>query len=233
MPPPPSADGGSAQKSVGDRVRELWIKWMGEHNIKNADKNPDTTHFAPWAEVGDIQNHRPREGFKAKPGMKRRIRPERGNHDPVTELECFEEMFTPEMQEGIIRCTNDKVVRIQNGSYPKPTRATIWPPKWVNDWEILTREKFMLFVTVHIPRAVGGVQESYVWETCNLTSTPGIVRILSRNKYRMIKTALSFQDESEVGGFQQLTKIGELMAMFRSRCETRYQPGKWLSLDEM
>jgi hypothetical protein len=49
----------------------------------------------------------------------------------------------------------------------------------------------------------------------------------------MIKTALSFQDESEVGGFQQLTMIGELMSMFRSRCETRYQPGKWLSLDEM
>ena len=83
---------------MGDRVRDLWIKWMGEHNIKNADTNPDTTHCAPWAEVGDIQNHRPREGFKAKPGMKRRIRPERGNHDPVTELECFEEMFTPEMQ---------------------------------------------------------------------------------------------------------------------------------------
>ena len=91
----------------------------------------------------------------------------------------------------------------------------------------------MLFVAVHIPRAVGGVQESYVWETCKLTSTPGIVRILSRNKYRMIKTKLSFQDESEVGGFQQLTMIGELMSMFRSRCETRYQPGKWWSLDEM
>jgi hypothetical protein len=125
--PPPPADGGSAQKSVGDRVRELWIKWMGEHKIKNAGTNPDTTHFAPWAEVGEIQNHRPRELFKAKSGMKRRIRPERGNHAPVTELECFEEMFTPEMQERIIRCTNDKVVRIQNGSYPKPTMtAFLW-----------------------------------------------------------------------------------------------------------
>jgi hypothetical protein len=233
VPPPPSADGGSAQKSVDDRVRDLWLKWMGDHKIKNMGTDPDTTHFAPWAEVGDIQNPRPREGFRAQEGMKRRMRPERGNHDPVTELECFEEMFTPEMQDRVIRCTNDKVARIQNGSYPKPTRATIWPPKWVNDWEILTREKFMLFIAVHVARSVAGVHESYVWETCKLTATPGIARILPRDKYKMIKAALSFQDENEGGGFQGLTKIGQLMDMFRNRCETRYQPGRWLSLDEM
>ena len=83
VPPPPSADGSSAQKSVDDRVRDLWIKWMVDHKIKNSATNPDTTHFAPWAEVGDAQNHRPREAFKANAGMKRRIRPERGNHEPV------------------------------------------------------------------------------------------------------------------------------------------------------
>ena len=106
-----------------------WVSTISRTLTRFSHTNPDTTHFSPWAEVGDIQNHRPREVFKARPGMKRRIRPERGNHDPVTELECFEEMFTPEMPEGIIRCTNDKIVRIQNGIYPKPTRATIWPPK--------------------------------------------------------------------------------------------------------
>ena len=57
--------------------------------------------------------------------------------------------------------------------------------------------------------------------------------ILRHQEVRKLNSALSFQDESEVGGFQQLTMIGELMSMFRSRCETRYQPGKWLSLDEM
>jgi hypothetical protein len=39
--------------------------------------------------------------------------------------------------------------------------------------------------------------------------------------------------EQEQGGFQKLGKIGELMHMFRDRCESRYQPGTWLSLDEM
>ena len=125
VPPPPSVDGGSDQKSVDDRVHDLWFKWMGDHKIKNIGTDPDTTHFVPWSEVGDIQNQRPREGFKAQPGMKRRIRPERGNNDPVTELECFEEMFTPEIQERVNRYTNDKVARIQNGSYPKTTRDTI------------------------------------------------------------------------------------------------------------
>jgi hypothetical protein len=45
VPPPPSADGSSAQKSVDDRVRDLWIKWMVDHKIKNSATNPDTTHF--------------------------------------------------------------------------------------------------------------------------------------------------------------------------------------------
>jgi len=36
VPPPPPADCGSAQKSVDDRVRDLWFKWMGDHKIKNA-----------------------------------------------------------------------------------------------------------------------------------------------------------------------------------------------------
>lgn len=91
----------------------------------------------------------------------------------------------------------------------------------------------MLFIAVHVARSVAGVHESYVWETCKLTATPGIARILPRDKYKMIKAALSFQDENEGGGFQGLTKIGQLMDMFRNRCETRYQPGRWLSLDEM
>ena len=47
----------------------------------------------------------------------------------------------------------------------------------------------MLFIAVHVARSVAGVHESYVWETCKLTSTPGLALILSRNKYQMIKAA--------------------------------------------
>ena len=42
--PPPSADGSFAQKSVDDRVRALWIKWMGDHKIKNIATDPDTIY---------------------------------------------------------------------------------------------------------------------------------------------------------------------------------------------
>jgi hypothetical protein len=84
-----------------------------DHKIKNFAADPDSTHFTPWAPVGDVQDLRPRHDFHAKPGMKRRIRPERKNDDPVTELECFEKMFTPAMQDHVIQCTNAKVVLIQ------------------------------------------------------------------------------------------------------------------------
>ena len=113
----------SGQNSEEELVREKWKKYMSDHKIKNQGTNPDSTHFAPWAPVGQVQDFRPRQAFQPKPGLKQRIRPERQNDNPVTELECFEKMFTKEMQDRIVDCTNAKAERIKNGDYPKPARA--------------------------------------------------------------------------------------------------------------
>lgn len=233
VPPPPPAAAGPGPKSVQERVRDMWDQYMLDHKIKNAATDPSSTHFAPWAPVGVVLGLRVREPFQGKAGMKQRIRPERLNTDSVTELECFEKMFTSEMQDRVIERTNAKVDLIKQGAYPRPARAKVWPPKWTEKWEPLTKQRLMLFIAVHVARAVTGVHETYVWESGKLTSTPGISRILPRDSYTMIKSALGFQADQEAGGFQQLPKIGELMDLFRSRCETRYQPGMWLSLDEM
>ena len=94
VPPPPPAAAGPGPKSVQERVRDMWDQYMLDHKIKNAATDPSSTHFAPWAPVGVVLGLRVREPFQGKAGMKQRIRPERLNTDSVTELECFEKMFS-------------------------------------------------------------------------------------------------------------------------------------------
>ena len=135
-------------------------------------------------------------------------------------------MFTWDMQDRIIECTNAKVDLIKQGTYPRPVRAKEWPPRWAERWQPLTRNMLMLFLVVHIAHAVSGANETYLWEQGRLSSTPSISRIMSRNKCRIIKAALGFQSDQEREDFQQLPKIGEMLHMLRTRCETRWHPSR-------
>ena len=58
-PPPPPPVPGPLPKSVDECVRELWIKYMHYHKIKNHDTDPDSTHFALWGDVDDVRDLRP------------------------------------------------------------------------------------------------------------------------------------------------------------------------------
>jgi hypothetical protein len=71
--PPPAP--GLGPKSVDERVRELWMKYMRDHKIKSQGTDLESTPFAPWADVGDVQDLRPRMQFEGKPGMRKRIGP--------------------------------------------------------------------------------------------------------------------------------------------------------------
>ena len=55
---------------------------------------------------------------------------------------------------------------------------------------------------------IARVKETHKWETGNLTSTPGMQRIMTRNEYERIKSALTFQRENEDGGTDKLKKNG-------------------------
>ena len=77
MSPPPPSTSGPVQISLDDQVRKMWDKYMFDHKIKNLGTNPDSIHFDPWGPVGEVMDVRPRQGFRAKPGMKIRIRLEK------------------------------------------------------------------------------------------------------------------------------------------------------------
>jgi hypothetical protein len=85
--PPPAP--GLGPKSVDERVRELWMKYMRDHKIKSQGTDLESTPFAPWADVGDVQDLRPRMQFEGKPGMRNDSnRPERAERK--NDWTCFE-----------------------------------------------------------------------------------------------------------------------------------------------
>ena len=91
-------------------------------------------------------------------------------------------MFTPEMMKHIVQCTNVRVELIKNNQYPKPGLTKVWSPKWADKCQPLTETRLMLWIVVYICRGITRVKEGHMWETGNLTSTPGIQWIMPSTK---------------------------------------------------
>lgn len=148
-PPPPPPENG-ADGGWRARVHEQWKKFQSTFRRGTEPTNPDDTHFAAWEDVNKPVQLRDPPEFQLHPGIKARIRPHRFDADKVTELECFEKMITPDMQERIIRCTNRKVERIVAKEIPAPKSAKKWPPVWAEKWAPLTQSSLHAFFAVQV-----------------------------------------------------------------------------------
>lgn len=63
-----------------------------------------------------------------------------------------------------------------------------------------------------------------MWEIGKLSSISAIGQIMSSNRYCAIKSVFAFQGADVEGAWQQLTKLGELLHLFRTACEGAFQP---------
>ena len=99
LPPPVPAQGPA--RSWEDRVTEMWNTFVGTKKGSKSTLDPDETHFVPWDDVNQEVQVAGRPVFTLKLGMKKRIRSERNNSNPVTELEAFEKLFSESMQKNM------------------------------------------------------------------------------------------------------------------------------------
>lgn len=145
--------------------------------------------------------------------------------DPCREIDCFEKMFPEETTNFIVDQTNRHYEYVTSNQAPTPkSRLTKWKP--------LTVEEFKVFlaITLLMVHNKKNVLENY-WSTDKLQLNY-IPNLMSRNRYCTILRLLHFSDNAQQNQHGRLSKIKDLVDMFRKTFSSNLIPFRNLCIDE-
>lgn len=145
--------------------------------------------------------------------------------DPCREIDCFSKMFPDEIFEFIVAETNSHHEFVVSSHAPSPkSRLQKWQPLTVRELKVFLAVSLLM---VHNKK---NVLENY-WSTDKLQQNY-IPNIMSRNRYCTILSMLHFSDNSQPNKYGKLTKVKELVDMFRKTFSKNFIPFRNVCIDE-
>jgi hypothetical protein len=137
--------------------------------------------------------------------------------------------------ENIVRTTNQYVAQVKasNDRPPWVRPGQPWPPTWTSKWANVTRNELNLFFGVLYLMGIYRLPNLALWWRDAWPLTRTLTSIISRDRFRAIKTAIHFAEQRETpDGADVLYKAQSLLDHVSNNCRTTLTPGPHLACDE-
>lgn len=145
--------------------------------------------------------------------------------------------YTDEMLEILVRETN--AYAAYKRARPRPPNLDErrpWPPSFLNQWYDVTLKEMRIYIGITYAYGMSkcpGLNNFYRIKPSATYRRPPVCDMMSRDRYRHIKSCLHVRNELTPLAEGEMKKIGDYLKMFNGQCLTVYAPGEFLSLDEM
>ncbi|XP_049870488.1 piggyBac transposable element-derived protein 4-like isoform X1 [Pectinophora gossypiella] len=148
----------------------------------------------------------------------------------MTPTDIFYKMFDTDFVDMLIRQTNlygeQKLTKLkQNRETKKHTRTLRWTPT--------DRDEVIAFLALIILQGLyPKVTEESYFSYDGFGTTPFFGRIMSYNRYFLLKTMLHFVDNDSTEDTTKLNKIRPVIDYFNAKFSSMYYPGQNVAIDE-
>ena len=117
---------------------------------------------------------------------------------------------------------------LQSSLKPRPANYRAdrpWPPRFLQRWRALSVRELKVWIALVYAFGVHSVPTPRDhWSHSWLMETPQFRCVMSRDRFKEIKSCLHLLDDNTPLGPDELPKIGRFLAGFEQRCQVLYYP---------